>query len=93
MPTSQCWHQQGQSILLSGRWTHERVAEVWDKMPRSGIVSVDLAEVEQLDSALLTLLLRLSSLHSALTIRGAKASILSLLELYNLTELFVIEPE
>ncbi len=92
MHSNALWHQQDDCLFFQGRWTHESVSAVWQQLPKGGVVRVDVADVLQFDSAFLTLILQLApSTQQLLIVRGANTAMLSLLNLYNLTSLLIIE--
>lgn len=92
MRSNPLWHHQDDCLFFQGRWTHESVSAIWQQLPKMDIAMVNVTDVEQFDSAFLTLLLQLSSsTQQPLIIRGASTAMLSLLALYNLTSVLTVE--
>lgn len=93
MHSNSLWRQQGGCLIFEGRWTHDSVSEAWHRLPRVGVERVDVGGVNQLDSAFLTLLLQLSPSQQLLAVKGATAALRSLVGLYNLNAVLMIEAE
>lgn len=93
MRSEAAWQQQAETYVFSGCWNHVSVSQYWSELCHRKAAVVDVAEVDRLDSAFLTLLMQLSAKEQPLVIQGASASMRSLLDLYNLYSVFCIDGE
>lgn len=93
MRSEASWQQQADTLLFSGCWNHASVSQFWFELCHRKAAVVNVAKVDRLDSAFLTLLLQLSAKERPLVIEGASASLRSLLDLYNLYSVFCIDDE
>lgn len=93
MACNASWRQEGGCLIFNGCWTHDSVSQYWHAIPCEGIALVDVSGVDRLDSAFLTLLLRVSAPVQSMSIKGPSSAMFSLLRLYNLTALFKVTSE
>lgn len=85
------WQQQGDCLVLSGRWIHDDIAQHYARLPLGRVDQVDLTQVERVDSALLALLLELPPAQHRLKIVGATAEFCSLLTLYDIGNFVIVQ--
>ena len=93
MHSKASWQQTADFLKFEGCWNHITVSQFWRELCAKKCPSVDVTQVDALDSSFLTLLLQLSPNHQPLLIRGASMSLLALIELYNLDSVFQIHRE
>ena len=84
------WRIDGQRLWLSGHWFANDVAALLPQLPYQQVTQVDVSGVERLDSSLMTVFLALLQ-SEKIVLQGVKSSCLSLLHLYDLCPLFIIE--
>jgi ABC-type transporter Mla MlaB component len=83
------WRQQEKTLILQGFWLRDQVALALPLLPKSGIASVDMQAVTQVDSSLMTVLLSIRSESGQIVLRGVSQQVGSLLTLYGLNDFFI----
>lgn len=93
MHSKAVWQQTADWLKFEGCWNHFSVSQHWSELSVKKCPSVDVTQVDVLDSSFLTLLLQVSPHDQPLRIQGASLSLLALIELYNLNSVFQIHRE
>jgi len=84
----QSWLLEQETLVLRGDWLREQVAAVLPLLPKTGIVAIDMQAVTQVDSSLMTVLLKVRGQSKQVRLRGVSAKVGSLLTLYQLDTFF-----
>lgn len=93
MHSDASWQQQGSVLHFQGAWTQQQVAKYYAQLPLGQISHVVLRDVTRIDSSFIALLLTLAQADVALVLSAVSDEILSLIQLYGLSNWLIFEQE